>query len=125
MKSVDQTYTVTIEKIVFGGWGLGRIDNKVCFVPFVLPDEEVKVRITEEKNDYSYARSVGIVKPSTARVQAPCKYYQECGGCHYQHMSYPDQLTLKTQPVKDVIRTIYGSVDFPIYDTNPSDEQFY
>ena len=125
MKSVGQTYTVTIEKIVFGGWGLGRIDNKVCFVPFVLPDEEVNVCITEEKNDYSYARSVGIVKPSGARVQAPCKYYQECGGCHYQHLSYPDQLTLKTQQVKDVIRRIYGSVDFPIYDTIPSDDPFY
>jgi len=125
MISKDKTYTVTIEKIVFGAWGLGRIDNKVCFVPYVLPEEEVKVRITEEKKDYSYGRSVGIVKPSTARVQAPCKYYQECGGCHYQHLSYPDQLTLKTKQVKDVMRRIYGSVNFPVNDTIPSDDPFY
>ena len=39
--------TVTIEKIVHGGKGLGRINGQVVFVPLTLPGETVRVQITK------------------------------------------------------------------------------
>lgn len=41
---------ITIQKVVFGGKGLSKLeDGKTCFVPYVLPDEEVEIEINKDK----------------------------------------------------------------------------
>src|SRR6266436_4958221 len=37
--------TLTIEKLVYGGDGLARLDGKVIFTPYVLPGEAVQADI--------------------------------------------------------------------------------
>jgi tRNA/tmRNA/rRNA uracil-C5-methylase (TrmA/RlmC/RlmD family) len=34
---------LTIEKLVYGGEGLSRVDGEIVFTPFVLPGEVVEV----------------------------------------------------------------------------------
>ena len=52
-----QEYTITIETLVSGGNGLGRLpDGKAVFVPFVLPGEVVRVRVREEKKSRVYQK---------------------------------------------------------------------
>ncbi|MDQ7056529.1 MAG: TRAM domain-containing protein [Persephonella sp.] len=51
-----------IEKLVYGGEAIAKIDSKVCFIPFVIPDEEVEVRITEEKKSYLRCEATSIIK---------------------------------------------------------------
>ena len=40
---MNQLYQVEITDLAFGGEGVGRIDNMVCFVPFTAPGDVVQV----------------------------------------------------------------------------------
>jgi len=35
--------TIKIEKVVYGGFGLGRLNKKAIFVPYVIPGEEIRI----------------------------------------------------------------------------------
>lgn len=37
--------------------------------------------------------------PDPARVEPPCPHYGHCGGCSWQHLSYPAQLAYKAETV--------------------------
>lgn len=87
---------VEIEKIVFGGDGLARLLNgKVIFVPFVIPGEKVKVKITKDYGDYLEGEVEEIIEASPYRKTPLCKYYGICGGCQFQHIDYSYQLEIK------------------------------
>lgn len=85
----------TIDKLAFGGNGVCRIDGKVCFVPFSCPGDEVSLRITAEKKSYCTASIAKIIKPSPFRTIPECSLFGACGGCSWQHISYPAQLEHK------------------------------
>ena len=84
-----------IDKLAFGGNGVCRIDGKVCFVPFSCPGDEVSLRITAQKKSYSTASISGIKTPSPLRTIPECSIFGSCGGCSWQHISYPAQLEQK------------------------------
>ncbi|MDW8136403.1 MAG: TRAM domain-containing protein, partial [Thermodesulfobacterium sp.] len=78
---------ITIEKVVFGGEGLGRLpDGKIVFVPYVAPGEKVKVEIVKEFQDYAWANLVEVIENSPFRREPLCEYYFTCGGCQLQHL---------------------------------------
>ncbi|TFG37535.1 MAG: 23S rRNA (uracil(1939)-C(5))-methyltransferase RlmD, partial [Desulfobacterales bacterium] len=92
------TFTTTIEKLVIGGNGLGHLpDGKVVLVPYVLPGEEVDVRPISKKKNYVEARVVKILQPSADRVNPPCPYFPQCGGCDFQHVRFEKQADLKNR----------------------------
>jgi tRNA/tmRNA/rRNA uracil-C5-methylase (TrmA/RlmC/RlmD family) len=99
---------LTIESVAFGGDGVARYENYVIFVPDVIPGEVVRVRVTETKASFGRAVPVAVVQPSPDRVEPPCAIYGVCGGCQYQHVSYPRCLELKEEQVKDVLQRIGG-----------------
>ena len=86
---------IKIEKIAFGGEGVGRIDNFVVFVPFTAPDDELEIEITQSKKKFARGKVLKIIKASPLRVKPLCNYYAKCGGCCYQHISYDQQLEIK------------------------------
>ena len=94
--------TIIAEKIVFGGNSLAKIDGKNVFVPFAIPGETLEVQVTKSYKDYDVAEITSIVNPSSHRVQAPCKYYQKCGGCNMLHIDYDFQKELRTQILSDL-----------------------
>ena len=94
---------VRIEKIVNGGFGLGRLDDgRVVLVGKVLPDELVTITITEDKKQYLAAEIAAILEPHPARIKPPCRWYGTCGGCDLQHCDYPEQLRIKTAIIRDL-----------------------
>ena len=50
-----------IEKPIYGGAFLARVEGKAIFVPLTLPGEQARVRITEEKRGYATAEAEEIV----------------------------------------------------------------
>jgi 23S rRNA (uracil1939-C5)-methyltransferase len=86
-----------IENLVQGGRGVGRTEGKAVFVPYTLPGEQVRCHVTRSKKNYSEAELVAILEPSPQRQEPVCPVFSECGGCQWQHMSYPQQLTWKSQ----------------------------
>lgn len=91
-------FTVQIEKLVIGGSGLGRLpDGKVVLVPYVLPGEEVDLRPVSQKKNYVEARAVKVLQPSADRVDPPCPYFPQCGGCDFQHVRSESQGEVKNR----------------------------
>ncbi len=104
-KKFDKVYKVTIEKIVYEGYGLARLPNgKVVFVPYVLPGEEVVIRLLEDFKDYARAKVIRIKKPSPFRENVGCQHYQVCGGCNLLHTNYEYQLKLKEEIFNDMFK---------------------
>lgn len=93
-------FEVSIEKLVYGGDGLARLDasalaRRVVLTPFVLPGERVRVQSEREKPGLVRARPIEVLSPAPERVEPLCPYFARCGGCHYQHASYAAQLAAK------------------------------
>jgi len=101
--SVTGEKTVTIERLAFGGNGIGRINGKVCFVPFGCPGDELLVRVITEKRSYLTAGIVSVISPGPDRVTPPCPLFGSCGGCNWQHVSYSRQLTEKKLIFSDAL----------------------
>jgi len=102
-----------IDGISHSGEGVARIEGKATFIPFTIPGETVDVEIIEEKKNFQRARLEQVITASPDRTDAPCPYFFKCGGCAYQHISYPRQLELKRQIVKESLKRI-GGIDIEI-----------
>ena len=98
--------TLTIHDLAFGGEGVGRLDDFVVFVPFVIVGEMVEAEITEVKKNFARAKLLRVVTPSPERVKPECQYFMQCGGCQYQHMAYAAQLRCKHKQIADLFERV-------------------
>src|SRR5437867_1668455 len=105
-------FELTIEKLVYGGEGLGRVEGRVVFAPYVLPGERVLVEPVSGRGGLFRARLGEVIEPAKARVEPPCPYFGRCGGCHYQHASYEAQLEVKRSILRETLRRV-GKIDWP------------
>jgi 23S rRNA (uracil1939-C5)-methyltransferase len=94
---------VQIEKAVYGGSFLARLDGKAVFVPLALPGETARVRITDEKRGYATAEVEEIVEAAPERVVPACPHFGTCGGCQYQHSGYATQIDLKRAILRETL----------------------
>ena len=104
--NVGDKLILTIDDIAFGGEGVGRVNDFVVFVPFVLVGEVVEAEITEVKKNFARAKPVRIEKSSSERVEPACRYFGKCGGCQYQHIEYAAQLRLKQKQIADLFERV-------------------
>jgi len=116
MRTVD----LQIEDIAFGGKGVGREQGKVVFVPFTIDGELVTAKITREKKQMAEAEVVDLKTRSNQRVDPPCPYFGQCGGCAYQHIDYTHQLEIKSRQVRNVLQRIGKLKDVPVHPIIPS-----
>jgi tRNA/tmRNA/rRNA uracil-C5-methylase (TrmA/RlmC/RlmD family) len=103
---IGNKLTLTIHDIAFGGEGVGRTDDFVVFVPFVIVGETVEAEITEVKKNFARAKLLCVITPSPERVEPPCQYFTRCGGCQYQHMDYATQLRVKQKQIADLFERV-------------------
>jgi tRNA/tmRNA/rRNA uracil-C5-methylase (TrmA/RlmC/RlmD family) len=97
---------LTIDDIAFGGEGVGRVDDFVVFVPFVLVGETIAAEITEVKKNFTRAKLLRVEKASPERVRPECRHFGACGGCQYQHVAYAAQLRLKHKQISDLFERV-------------------
>ena len=94
---------VEIEKPIYGGAFLARMEGKATFVPLTLPGEEARVRLVEEKKSFATAEPEEIVRAVPERVVPSCRHFGACGGCHYQHANYEAQLAYKQSILRETL----------------------
>jgi 23S rRNA (uracil1939-C5)-methyltransferase len=99
-------FEIDVQKLVYGGEGLGRLEGRAVLAPFVLPGERVRVRSVAEKPGLVRAALLEVLAAAPERVAPPCPYFMRCGGCHYQHAPYETQLALKRGILEDQLRRI-------------------
>ena len=98
--------SIEIEKLVYGGQGLGRLDGQVALVPFVLPGERVEIEPFHQTPKLIRACAAAWQSRSPERIAPACPLFERCGGCHYQHIPYPRQLDYKVQILRETLSRI-------------------
>jgi 23S rRNA (uracil1939-C5)-methyltransferase len=108
--------SLSIEKLIYGGEGLARMPagpdgrSMTVLVPFVLPGEQVEAEVRQEKPGFARATVTQLIQASPERVEPGCRYFQQCGGCHYQHIPYERQLAFKAQILRETLQRV-GKVE--------------
>ena len=114
-------YVVTPTVCVYGGEALARLpDGRAVFIPYSLPEEKIRIRLVEEKERYARAELLEVISPSSARIKPRCPHFTQCGGCHYQHIPYLDQLHIKQSILQNQLERVGKLVDPPVEDMVPS-----
>ena len=108
---------LTLDNAAFGGESIGRLsDGRAVFVPFSIPGETIRIRITQDKKRYARGKLLEVLEPSPFRVAPRCRHFGVCGGCHYQHMAYEEQLVIKRKILKDQLERIGKLTNPPVED---------
>ena len=102
---------IKIKRLGINGEGVGNIeggelDNKVCFVSGVLPEEEAEVSLVTDKKNYAICRLENLLSKSKDRVEPKCPYFSICGGCDLQHLVEEKQLEFKKDKVQETLHKI-------------------
>jgi len=103
---------VTIEKLVYGGDGLARLNGQVVLTPFVLPGERATVETLDQKPGLVRSKLIALHETAGERVGPRCPYFGRCGGCHYQHAGYEAQLGFKRAILAETLRRV-GKLEPP------------
>jgi 23S rRNA (uracil1939-C5)-methyltransferase len=110
-------HEILLTTLAYGGDAIGRLeDGRAVFVPFGLPGERARIRLTEEKRGFARGELVEILEVSPHRIVPRCKHFGVCGGCHYQHMPYEEQLKAKTEILRDQLTRIGRIENSPVQD---------
>ena len=110
---MTKTALLTLDRLAYGGTSLGRLeDGRAVFVPFALPGERVRVRLVDERRGFVYAELLEVLEAVAGRISPRCPHFGQCGGCHYQHVRYPEQCQAKTQILRDQLERI-GKIEVP------------
>lgn len=116
--------TLQIVGQAYRGYGYSYLKNKIVFVPFTLEQDKVKVKIIQEKKNYMVGKVVTIIEGSKNRKKPFCKYFGVCGGCHYQHIHYNEQLNIKAQILKNILKRI-GKIEVDNINIIKTKQTFY
>ena len=120
------TENVKILSLAYGGDAIGRLaDGRVVFVPYAIPGELVRVKLVEEKVRHARAELLEVLEFSPDRVPPRCTHFTICGGCHYQHMNYPNQLNAKAGILREQMERLGGFKDIPAIEMVPSPAPWY
>jgi 23S rRNA (uracil1939-C5)-methyltransferase len=99
---------VEVEQLVAGGQGLARWEGIPLFIPRSAPGDRLRVRLTDRRADYGRAEIVEVLRPGAGRREAPCPYFEQCGGCDLQHLEDDLQPRLKAEAVVESLRRLGG-----------------
>jgi len=103
-----QTIRVNIESLAPGGDGVGHYDGLAVFVSRVAPGDEVDVELFDVRKSFARGKLLEIIRPSEIRIEPRCMYFDRCGGCQWQHISYDEQLKAKHEIIVQAVRHIEG-----------------
>ena len=103
---------ITITAVAAEGKALARVDDKVVFVPFVVPGDVVDLQVKRKKHSFMEAVAVKFHTYSPDRTTPLCQHFGVCGGCKWQCLKYEEQLRWKQQQVLDNLTRI-GKIELP------------
>ncbi|MDR1848040.1 MAG: 23S rRNA (uracil(1939)-C(5))-methyltransferase RlmD [Bacteroidales bacterium] len=101
---------VEITEAAAEGKSLARVNERVVFVPWVVPGDVIDIEIRKKKNNYAEGVAIAFHQLSPYRVDACCLHFGACGGCKWQTLVYDKQLYFKNKQVMDNLQRI-GKID--------------
>jgi 23S rRNA (uracil1939-C5)-methyltransferase len=117
-------FDLAIHTLAAGGWGVGRHEGKVVFVPFTAPGDVIRCAIAQDRGRFAFGTLAGLVRPSPVRVEAPCPVFGRCGSCQWQHIQYGRQLEAKHEILADALERIGRQKDADVSATVGSPQTY-
>lgn len=125
-----------IEKFIFEGKGIGRIDVAAMpeleeykdfkvLVPHAYPGDVITAIVRKSKKNYAEAELKEILRASPYRVAPRCKYYLSCGGCKQQDLLYSQQTIIKQQQVEEIFHHTGGYIEVPVEPIIACEREFF
>jgi 23S rRNA (uracil1939-C5)-methyltransferase len=111
-KKLPKLSGLEIIDISSDGRAVGRHENRVVFIPQLVPGDIVDVQVVRKRKSYFEAVVLDFIKKSDLRIEAFCSHFGTCGGCKWQNMSYEQQLIFKQKQVVEQLSRI-GGLSFP------------
>ena len=99
------------------GDGVGKKNGFTWFVEKALPGDRVQCHAMKVNKSFGRAVATRLIEPSEYRDEAPCPYFEDCGGCQIQNMAYDAQLRFKRTWVEAAVQRIGGFADVTVKDT--------
>jgi 23S rRNA (uracil1939-C5)-methyltransferase len=117
---------VTVDRLTYGGEGVGRAEGLAVFVTGAAPGEVVRAKVRKVHRRHVEADLIEVEKASVDRVEPRCRHFKEgCGGCCWQHVAYPAQLAAKSAAVRDSLERLGGFRDLPIRPIIPAPDAYH
>ncbi len=104
----DEDVRVAIDRLAYGGRGVGRLNGLVVFVEGAAPGDVVVVRIAKVRRSHAEGEVVAVAEPSADRVEPRCPHFGPCGGCAWQHIDYAAQARVKENLVREALVHLGG-----------------
>jgi 23S rRNA (uracil1939-C5)-methyltransferase len=105
---------ITISDLSDSGDGVGRLGQRVVFVPDTVTGDRILARLVRVKPQYAHGKLDQLLQPSPHRIRPHCIVADKCGGCQWQHVSYPYQLEAKRNQVIQALERIGGFPHPPV-----------
>jgi 23S rRNA (uracil1939-C5)-methyltransferase len=90
------------------GDGVGRIDDRVVFVPDTVSGDRALVRLVYVKRNYARGKLDKLLQPSSYRIRPRCIVADKCGGCQWQHIEDDYQKVAKRDRIVQSLERIGG-----------------
>ena len=114
-----------ISGLAFGGQGISKINDLVCFVKNAIPNQKVIAKINKIKKKYLEAYSIQILEKSDYQIEPKCEHFQWCGGCTTQQLNYNKQIDYKQKQVSDILNKIGKIRNFDVNKIIGCDKIFF
>jgi 23S rRNA (uracil1939-C5)-methyltransferase len=109
---MERELVVTLTGTDRSGAAVAAVGDDRLVVPGGIPGERVRVLVLRPVGPQprgahrgpSLARIVEVEEASPNRVVPRCRHADECGGCAWQHIAYPEQLRKKTATLDVLLR---------------------
>ena len=100
---INDIVEIKIEKLVFGGEGLGYIDDFAIFVPMSVPGDILRIKLISLNKSYGRGLIQEIVSSSKDRVDNKKISFEDYSGCDFAMMNYNKQVWYKAEILKDIL----------------------
>ena len=133
----NQKIELTIEDMLDDGRAFGRNEGCAVFVSGgcsigkghraagAVPGDRVNAKVTKAKKSSAEAILTAVLDASPDRITAECPFFEECGGCTLQELSYDAQKKLKTDQVRSKLSRLGGLTDPTVRDIIGADTLKY
>lgn len=108
MVNKNDEFKLNITGYTSEGGGVGKYDGQAIFVENTAIGDEILCHVIKAKKTYAVGKVLKILKPSKSRTAPECDAFKTCGGCSFAHITYEEELKLKTQKVIDAFQRIGG-----------------
>ncbi len=111
-RTPDERLALNIEftDMAYGGDAVGK-DTTSGFTVFAWPaikGETADVEVILQRPNHVRALVTKLHTLSPLRAEPPCPYFGPCGGCQWQHITYPGQIQFKHETLRSQLERFGG-----------------